>query len=73
VAYLVSGQNFPDALSGAAAATKQGGPVLLVTRDSIPAAVKAELDRLNPGNIVIVGGTQAVSAAVATAAGSYVS
>ncbi|MBF4573359.1 cell wall-binding repeat-containing protein [Herbiconiux sp. VKM Ac-1786] len=73
VVYLVSGQNFPDALSGAAAATKQGGPVLLVTRDSIPAAVKAELDRLNPGKIVIVGGTQAVSAAVATAAGSYVS
>lgn len=71
VVYLASGENFPDALSGAAAAAKQGGPVLLVTKDTIPASVAAELDRLNPTTIVILGGTASVSAAVASAAAAY--
>ncbi|MCS5722115.1 cell wall-binding repeat-containing protein [Herbiconiux sp. CPCC 203407] len=71
VVYVASGQTFPDALSGAAAAAKQGGPVLLVTRDSIPSTVAAELDRLNPKKIVVLGGTASVSAAVATALNAY--
>jgi putative cell wall-binding protein/peptidoglycan/xylan/chitin deacetylase (PgdA/CDA1 family) len=71
VVYVASGQTFPDALSGAAAAAKQGGPVLLVSRDSIPSSVAAELDRLNPKKIVVLGGTASVSAAVATALQAY--
>jgi putative cell wall-binding protein/peptidoglycan/xylan/chitin deacetylase (PgdA/CDA1 family) len=73
VVYIASGENYPDALSGAAAATKQGGPVLLVTRDAIPAAIAAELDRLNPAKIVIVGGTASVSTSVETALKAYTS
>ncbi|HYM82938.1 MAG TPA: cell wall-binding repeat-containing protein, partial [Candidatus Dormibacteraeota bacterium] len=43
VAYIATGLNFPDALSGAAAAGKTGGPVLLVPGDSVPAVVAQEL------------------------------
>jgi len=65
VAYIASGTAFPDALSGAAAAAgTANGPVLLVAGTSIPAAVSAELARLQPGRIVVLGGTAAVSSDV---------
>ena len=64
VAYIATGLNYPDALTGAAAAGVTGGPVLLVTRDAIPAATAAELARLTPGRIVILGGEGVVSDAV---------
>jgi putative cell wall-binding protein len=61
VAYVATGLNFPDALAGAAAAGSQGAPILLVMTDSVPAATVAELQRLQPGRIVILGGPGAVS------------
>ncbi|MDO9398513.1 MAG: cell wall-binding repeat-containing protein, partial [Herbiconiux sp.] len=61
--YVASGEVFPDALSGSAAAIKAHAPVLLVTRDGIPAAVATELDRLNPTRIVVLGGPNTISAA----------
>jgi YVTN family beta-propeller protein len=67
VAYIASGTNFPDALSGSAIAAKDHAPVLLVTKDCIPSAISDELKRLNPGRIVILGGTSAISATVETA------
>lgn len=73
VAYIASGLDFPDALSGAPVAGMEGGPVLLVRRDSIPDVVKAELTRLNPGRIVLLGGTGVVSDAVAAALQTYTS
>lgn len=65
VAYVATGMTFPDALSGGAIAGRNGGPILLVKKDSVPWATAAELDRLNPGKIVILGGTGAVNSAVA--------
>ena len=47
-------------------AALNGGPILLVTANTIPAATGAELNRLNPQKIVILGGTGAVSGAVQT-------
>jgi putative cell wall-binding protein/peptidoglycan/xylan/chitin deacetylase (PgdA/CDA1 family) len=67
VVYVASGAVFPDALSGSAAAGKLGGPVLLVTKDSIPAVVKTELNRLHPAKIVVLGGTATVSDSVKNA------
>lgn len=64
VVYVASGDSYPDALSAAPAAAKQGVPLLLVTRDSIPQSVLTELARLRPQKIVTVGGTSAVSDAV---------
>jgi putative cell wall-binding protein len=61
VAYVATGAGFPDALAGGAAAAVNGGPVLLVSPDGVPSATAAELDRLNPGEIVVLGGTGVVS------------
>ena len=65
VTYVATGLAFPDALSGGPAAGGEGGPILLVTPTAIPAATAAELDRLDPQRIVVLGGTGAVSAQVA--------
>jgi glucose/arabinose dehydrogenase/putative cell wall-binding protein len=65
VAYVATGEQFPDALSGGAAAAAAGAPVLLVWADRLPAATADELLRLQPGRIVLLGGPAAVSEAIA--------
>jgi putative cell wall-binding protein len=71
VAYVASGEGFADALSGSAAAGVVGGPVLLVSRDSVPDSISAELSRLKPTRIVVLGGAASVSAAVETRLAMY--
>jgi hypothetical protein len=71
VVYVATGTNFPDALGAGPAAADEGGPVLLVTRDTIPAATAIELGRLKPARIVVVGGTGVVSQAVFNALDAY--
>ena len=65
VVYLASGENYPDALSAASAAAKQGGPLLLTASGSLPAAVAQEIAALHPSRVVIVGGVNAVNSTVA--------
>lgn len=67
VAYVATGTAFPDALAAGPAAGRAGGPVLLTWRDELPGATIAELQRLRPGRIVVLGGPAAVSDAVAAA------
>ena len=62
--FIVNGLNFPDALGAAPAAARISAPVLLVTPWGIPDSVKAELDRLDPATIYIVGGAPSVSLGV---------
>jgi alkaline phosphatase D len=64
VAYVATGEDFPDALAGGVAAARAGAPVLLVGRDRVPPETGAELERLEPGSIVVLGGPAAVSDAV---------
>jgi putative cell wall-binding protein len=71
VAYVATGTNFPDALAGAAVAGNLGGPLLLVTRDTIPWPTQVELTRLAPQRIVILGSTGVVSTTVGLALGQY--
>ncbi len=71
VVYIANGANFPDALSAGAAAAKQGGPLLLVQPDLIPSEVSAELTRLAPQRIVVVGGPASVTPAVFTALSAF--
>jgi len=71
VAIIATGDNFPDALAGAAAAGKLGAPILLVQQNSIPASTASELTRLNPGRILILGGLSAVSGGVETTLDQY--
>lgn len=66
--YLANGLNFPDALAGGAAAGHVFAPVLLTTGSTLPSATRTELIRLEPNEIVILGGTAAVSDDVADAA-----
>jgi peptidoglycan-N-acetylglucosamine deacetylase len=64
VAYVATGENFPDALAAGPAAAKLGGPVLFATRDRLPTATHDELVRLAPGSIKVVGGPATISDAV---------
>ena len=60
VAYIATGTNFPDALAGGVAAGRYGGPILLASRDDLPASTIAELSRLRPARVVVIGGTGVV-------------
>ncbi|MGA1835342.1 cell wall-binding repeat-containing protein [Herbiconiux sp. 11R-BC] len=64
VVYVASGTKFPDALSAAPAAAKEGGALLLTLPDRLPANVEAEITRLHPAGIVVVGGPASVGDAV---------
>lgn len=64
VAYVANALSAPDALSAAPAAAKENGPVLLALPDAVPEPVLSELRRLKPKSIRVVGGEQAISAAV---------
>jgi putative cell wall-binding protein/peptidoglycan/xylan/chitin deacetylase (PgdA/CDA1 family) len=61
--YVATGTNFPDALSGGAAAARQGAPLLLV-RATVPATTMTELNRLHPSRIVVLGGSGVIGQGV---------
>jgi putative cell wall-binding protein/subtilisin family serine protease len=64
--YVASGADWPDALSGSALAGHRGGPMTLTRPQALPAAVLAELDRLSPGDVAVLGGLTAVGLGVET-------
>lgn len=68
-AYIATGFGFADALTGGVAAND--APLLLTTRETVTAATSAELDRLEPGEIVVLGGTAAVGPSVETALADF--
>jgi putative cell wall-binding protein len=70
-AYIATSHFFPDALSGGAVAGRLGGPILLVRPDKIPAATAAELARLKPSSITVLGGSAVVSDSVLHALKAY--
>jgi len=67
VVYLANGLNYPDALAAGPAAIESGGVVLLTFPWSLPPVVAAELERLRPQRIVVVGGEPSVSSSVEAA------
>ncbi len=71
VVYVATGEHFPDALAGGAAAAHEAAPVLLVQKSSIPSATKSELSRLSPGRIVVLGGTAVIDDQVVTDLRAY--
>jgi hypothetical protein len=64
VVYIVTGVNFPDALGVGPASALNRGPILMVTKTSIPGPTRNELSRLRPDHIVVVGGTAVISTSV---------
>lgn len=58
-AYVATGENFADALTGSVLAAKNNAPILLVQQSSIPSPIKAISSNYN--EFVIFGGTVAVN------------
>jgi len=63
--FIATGLNFPDALAGGALAAQLGSPLLLVQTNSIPPATLAEVQRLQPEEIYVLGSSGVVSESVA--------
>ena len=63
--YLATGTSFPDGLAATPVAARANGPLLIVPPGGLTPGLAAELRRLNPPRVVIVGGTSVVSATVA--------
>ena len=69
---IANAYSFPDALTGAAAAGTVKGPVLLVSATgALNAATAAELTRLAPVKIIVLGVTGVISDAVQSSLTPY--
>lgn len=67
-AVIATGENFPDALAGSFLAGRDTGfPILLVQKDSVPAATSQALEELGVEAIALLGGPGAISAGVQSA------
>lgn len=64
--YVATGDNFPDALAASARAGSQGVPVLLTRKGELPQETVTALNRLQPTQIFVVGGSTVISDAVVT-------
>jgi putative cell wall-binding protein len=62
--YLVTGENFADALAVSSFAVSQKIPILLTATASLSAQTAAYLTGTNPANIFIIGGPGAISDSV---------
>lgn len=60
-AIVVSGQNYPDALSVASYAGAKGMPILLSRASEVPNATKAALVKMEADRTLVIGGTGAIS------------
>lgn len=69
--YVASGQNWPDALAAVPHAARAGAPILLTLPSQLPDATRTALARLQPNRIIVLGGTGAISAGVASALDGY--
>jgi putative cell wall-binding protein len=63
--FVATGENFPDALAGAAAAGSLGAPVLLVRPGSLPDSIRDALTegfpQIRPSRFIVLGDERAVS------------
>ncbi|WP_256838141.1 S8 family serine peptidase [Ornithinimicrobium faecis] len=83
--YVMTGETFADALTGAAPASEgripgtvnmftadgSPAPALLVKADKVPAATRAALQAIDPDHLVILGGEEAISADVEAELATY--
>lgn len=69
--YLASGETYPDALAGAALAAHENVPLLLTSSKGLSSTTRTQLDRLNPAEIVVLGGGRRIPTSVAQDAARY--
>lgn len=67
---LCNGLNFPDALSAAPLAKALNAPLLLTAPGSLPTETLAEITRLGPTKIWVIGGKTVISDAIYTQLGT---
>nr|BFF11754.1 hypothetical protein GCM10025699_30570 [Microbacterium flavescens] len=67
ILFVATGETFPDALAGSAAAARAQAPILLTRSTALPAVTAAALRSLAPRTVVVLGGPGAVSNAVVSA------
>ncbi|GAA1146199.1 cell wall-binding repeat-containing protein [Ornithinicoccus hortensis] len=61
---LARSDTFPDALTAAPLADQMAGPLLLTRTGSLPAETAAELTRLQPSQVIVIGGSAAIQDSV---------
>ena len=70
-AFIATGTGFADALAGGPAAALNDSPLLLVRSNAIPDATAAELSRLAPQRIYVLGGPAVINDDVAAQLDAY--
>lgn len=60
-AFIVSGENFPDALSIASYAAAKGSPILLTPRDELPTGILNYINNNGVVNTYVIGGPGVIS------------
>nr|BFF10637.1 hypothetical protein GCM10025699_19400 [Microbacterium flavescens] len=70
--YLATGADYADALSAAALAARDDAALLLAPVNALPDAVAAELRRLQPSRVVLIGGEGALDAGTETRVARFV-
>ncbi|WP_223702243.1 cell wall-binding repeat-containing protein [Sutcliffiella deserti] len=63
-AVVVSGSNFPDALSAASFAAQEGTPILLTRTNRLPEETRSILENNNIMDTLVIGGTDVITAEV---------
>lgn len=58
---LVNGNAIADGITATPLATTYDAPILLANKDSIPASTIQEIARLNPSEIIVIGGESVIS------------
>src|SRR5699024_1619338 len=69
--FVATGEVYADSMSGAPISVAIGGPIVLTQPDNLPDPTIAELERLDPERIIVLGGTVAVSTQVESALAAY--
>jgi hypothetical protein len=63
-AFVAFGRNFPDAVAAGQMAARYGIPVLVTNTEALHPETRAELERIRPTRVLVLGGTAVVSDAV---------
>ncbi|WP_164996722.1 5'-nucleotidase C-terminal domain-containing protein [Actinomyces minihominis] len=63
---VATGANYADALSAAPAAASRDGALFLTSKGSLSSATLAEIKKLEPRRVYVIGGTGAISSKVVT-------
>ncbi|MGC1208654.1 MAG: cell wall-binding repeat-containing protein, partial [Ornithinimicrobium sp.] len=70
--YIAAGRNFPDALVGAAAAARDGAPVLLTPQATVHPATTGVLTEYPPRALYVLGGSSVIYSSTMTSLAEYV-